>query len=350
MVHRLFYLTLLFSSTFASAYAQQDTHQQQAVVQRGARVAPPTRQVAQPSQSAQRLPQLPPTATWSRIIYRQLDLKQPANAVLYHRGPSGSGDKNLFELLFDSYSSGALSVYEYVDGAERFDSEHQLAFKDFLDRFHIAYTTERRGGQTHYIVRPADVPALEVQAYYLKEAYFFDQATSSYQQRVLALCPILQGIGDYGEAHMPLFWVSYPEVSGLLSSHLTMLSDRNNARQATLDDYFRLHLYQGQIIKADNLRDISLPQYCPTPDSLAKEQQRIEKELVAFRSSVYIPDSVLHAADPQPTTKVARSQRSARSSQSFLNSRSRNRAASTPKQPKTPRNTSTATRSVRNRG
>jgi len=40
-------------------------------------------------------------------------------------------------------------------------------------------------------VNDADVPSNEVLGYYLKEAYYFDTATSAFRVQPVALCPVL---------------------------------------------------------------------------------------------------------------------------------------------------------------
>ena len=61
-----------------------------------------------------------------------------------------------------------------------------------------------------------------------------------------------------------------------------------------MDDYFRRRMFDGDIIKTQNLMNQPLQAYCPTPDSLKKEQDRIEKQLVSFEDSLWMkPDTTL---------------------------------------------------------
>ena len=64
-------------------------------------------------------------ARWSRVIYRQLDLTQEANAPLNHvatanddtpaEGQSGKGQSSLFTMLFRLLQEGTIPAYEYLD-------------------------------------------------------------------------------------------------------------------------------------------------------------------------------------------------------------------------------------------
>lgn len=229
---------------------------------------------------------------WKRTVYRYLDLTDERNAALYYPTTSTEQAQNLFTKLFRLIATDQIKGYEYIDGPEIFDQKHELKFKDLLDRFRITYTEGRGKGNARYEVALPDIPSTEVKAYYLKETWYFDQHTSTYDVKVEAICPILYDLGDYGEVPMPLFWLPYEVIRPHLSAQLAMLSSYNNVATATLDDFFRLRMYHGEIIKTQNLLNRSLAQYATTPDSLKAERKRIEGELTKFGQSLFIPDSV----------------------------------------------------------
>ena len=250
-----------------------------------------------------------------------IDLTRRANAPLYSPQVATESEGNLFAQIFQLYATGKLPVYEYIDGTEQLDEAHRLSFKDFLGRFHIDYTEGR----------PSDIPSSDVKSYYLKEAYLFDEATSTYDRLVLALCPILSTVGDYGAVNMPLFWVEYEALQPYLSDQLIPLSKQNAAKRASLDDFFTLHLYEGEIIRADHLLGRSLVQSSTSAEELKKEQTRIEDELKAFGSRLFPPDSTLM---PRPSTQKAKKVRMPKTSPS----------------PKSSKGERSTTRSIRNRG
>ncbi len=225
---------------------------------------------------------------WKRIIYRNLSLDSVENAPLYYPPRPTEKEKNLFSTLFSLISEGNITAYEYTDGREVFDLEHQLKFKEFLDRFGIYYKEEIQKGEKKYIVSDVDVPSDLVKAYFVKEEYYFDPINSTIDREVLAICPVLYEAGDLGTGlHYPLFWIKYKDLRPYISTQLIMLSDLNNSTQSTLESYFRMSLYKGQIYKTNNLLGRVLAQYCPTPDSLHHEQERIEKELLSFEEELW---------------------------------------------------------------
>lgn len=296
-------------------------------------------------------------ATWTRTIYRRVDLERDQNAVLYYPTRPSERSQNLFTQIFRLVNSGSLVAYEYLDGQEIFEPEYQIKFRDLLDRFRITYTEGRGQADSRYSVALPDIPSAEVKAYYVKETWFFNQNRSGYDVRIDAICPILYDLGDYGEVAMPLFWVPYEALRPYISASPVMLSSLNNVTQSTLDDFFRLGLYQGEIVKTHNLRGLALAQTVSSPDSLVLAQKRIESELKDFREHLFLPDSVMNgtatasraeAASSSTTNSRDKRVRSVRTS-STSRGASASSASATPKA-KAPKASSSATRSVRGRG
>ena len=120
--------------------------------------------------------------------------------------------------------------------------------------------------------------------FYLKESAYYDQANSSFRRKVLSLCPVMMREDDFGgeASKYPLFWVKYTDLEPYLSRQTMSASSLNNAATISADDYFTLNKYEGKIYKTNNLLGRTLAQYCPTDSAMAKEQKRIEDELLKF--------------------------------------------------------------------
>lgn len=235
-------------------------------------------------------------ARWMRVIYRELDLTKEQNAALYYPTTPVNGMMNLFTAIFKLIADGKLTVYEYVGDYEIFDEAHQLGFKDMLDKFHIMYEeTPATGRQpAQFVINESDIPSIDVKSYYVKEAWYFDQNNSIFDVKTLAICPILTDNTEYGEQKMPMFWLPYENVRPYISANYIMTSNINNAKTYTMDDYFRRRMFDGEIIKTENLMNVALQAYCPTPDSMKREQERIESQLVAFEDSLWFkPDTTI---------------------------------------------------------
>lgn len=223
---------------------------------------------------------------WRRDIYRELDLMQSANAGLYYPVEAVGDQMNLFTYIFKLMLSGRVPAYEYrLDGNEVFSDSARVKPLALLDNYHIYY--ERSNGRLR--IDNADIPSREVKSYYIKESAYYDQATSTFHKKVIAICPIMCREDDFGDgtAKYPLFWMKYDDLAPYLSKQTLMVSDLNNAATMSADDYFTRNMYKGQIYKTNNMLGQTLAQYCPNDSALAKEQERIENELKAFEKNVY---------------------------------------------------------------
>ena len=229
---------------------------------------------------------MPEDVVWRRDIYRELDLNHNDNAGLYYPVEPIDKQVNLFTYVFKLALNGYIPVYEYrLDGNEVFNDSARVKMKTVLDNYHIFY--EEKDGKLR--VDNSDIPSAEVKLYYLKESAYYDQANSTFHRKVLALCPVMLREDDFGgeASKYPLFWVKYADLEPFLSRQTVMTSNLNNAATMSMEDYFTLNRYEGKIYKTNNMLGKTLAQYCPTDSALAKEQKKIEAELLAFEQNIF---------------------------------------------------------------
>lgn len=311
---RFYYIVSLVAALFAAlpmqaqeegGNAQQQTKRRGPVSSRGERAKEENNSgipelTVRAQDMNERMTQQIGNARWMRVIYRQVDLLKEQNAPLYYPIQPMNGQMNLFTTIFHLVSEGKLAAYEYLDGYEDFSDSRRIVLKEMLDRFHIFYEEEQAKGDegTVFTVNESDIPSADVKSYYVKEAWYFDQNNSVFDVKTLAICPILSSSGDIGETTMAMFWIPYEELRPYINTSYIMTSNVNNAMTFTIDDYFRRRMFQGDIIKTQNLMNQPLQAYCPTPDSLKKEQERIEGQLVAFEKSLWLqPDTAQTVVD-----------------------------------------------------
>jgi len=251
-------------------------------------------------------------ARWSRIIYRYIDLSKEANAPLYHPVTPTAGQHNLFGMIFRLLQESRIRAYEYLDSREEFTEEYRIDFNALVDRFDIFHETEN--GTIR--VNDADIPSNEVLGYYLKEAYYFDSATSGFRVRPLALCPILFRQEDYAsaETRYPLFWITYSELEHYTRRMPLMVSSLNNSSSGSVDDFFRKRSYDGEIYKTGNPGNRAISQYTSTPEEMKAEQERIEQELLDFEQLIRREGEVF--SSPTPASDRRSNRRTAGSSSS----------------------------------
>jgi len=312
---RLYYILAILSALFItdSLYAQENTPPQRRSPEasRGARAQENNNNglpdlTVRAQDMNERMIQEIGNARWMRVMYRELDLTKEQNAPLYYPTRPVNGNMNLFSIIFQLMSEGKIIAYKYEDGYESFDNDHIESFKDVLDRAYIYYeeVPGRAGGQSTYIVNESDVPSADVQAYYVKEAWYFDQNNSVFDVKTLAICPIMTIIGDLGEQRMPLFWLPYENIRPYITNNLIMTSSINNAKTFTIDDYFRRRMFDGEIIKTENLMNKTLQEIYPQPDSLQIARDTIEAQLAHFEKSLWFQPDTTQVVDPKAKKKA----------------------------------------------
>lgn len=232
---------------------------------------------------------VPTEVVWKRDLYRVLDLKKEKNASLYYPVEPMGNSVNMFTYIFRLILDNSINAYAYnLDGYESFTPENRVKPADMLDNYRIYY---EYGEDSTFVVGTSDIPSGEVLSYYIKESYYFDQRTSTYNQRVTAICPVLHRAGEFTSevTKYPMFWLNYDEIAPLLARQTVMTSSYNNVSTMSLDDYFTKHCYEGEIYKTVNLRNLAISQYCKDSTEVKKEQQKIEKQLADFEANLWNP-------------------------------------------------------------
>ena len=283
----LFYLSAFLPLTMTAQPKQRRVQQAEVVPQQQKKKQSSSSMSLRAQISFPTAVDVPEEVVWRRDIYRELDLMKDENAGLYYPVEPQGKEVNLFTYIFKLAQNGYIPVYEYpTDGSDVFTEEAKVQMKTILDNYHIFY--EEQDGKLK--VDNSDIPSSEVKKYYLKESAYYDQANSSFHIKVLALCPVMMRDDDFGgeATQYPLFWVKYSDLEPFLTRQTVMTSSLNNAATMSMDDYFTLNMYRGQIYKTNNAQGKTLVQLCEGDTAkLSAEQKRIEKELEAFRKNIF---------------------------------------------------------------
>ena len=102
----------------------------------------------------------------------------------------------------------------------------------------------------------SDIPGYAINKYYVKEVWYFDKVSSTFNVKIIALCPILVKDGDTGKEKMPLFWVSYDKLRPFLAQTEVMITDKNNGARPSYDDLFMKRRFSSYIYRESNIRDL----------------------------------------------------------------------------------------------
>ncbi len=230
---------------------------------------------------------------WMKVIYRSIDLTQGKNPALYYPELPNADGENLFFIIMRLLANNRISAYEYLDGREMFTDEFKINVGEMLDRFHIYYT-EAKGSTAKnplYEFENADIPSNEVLSYYIIEKWEFDTRSNQMKARVEALCPVLHRMDEWGgeAVKYPMFWVLLNDIRPYMAQQYVFTDDDNNLARYSIDDFFKLNMYSGEIYKTKNLRNLSLRQMFPEDEAYKHAQDSIEQRLRSFNQDLWVP-------------------------------------------------------------
>lgn len=304
---------------------------------------------------------------WMRVIYRNIDLNNDVNAPLYFPEEPVDGQLSLFRIIMQLLADNKLTVYEYLDGREIFSDQYRVNVRDLLDRYHIYYQQAKGSTEKNpkFTIDESDVPANEVLSYFMVERWDYDTRSNRLRPTVEAICPVLHRAGDFGGEPLkfPMFWVKYSDLRPYLAQQMVFLSDDNNLPTCSLDDFFTLTKYKGEIYKTRNLRNKSMAQLYPDTADRRRAADSIQAQLDNFEKRLWVPDreevlaragktkQATAAAEPEPDKVQAAPEAEAAEQQPRRSTRRGSSAkVSKPKASKAPKSSgSSATRSVRRR-
>ena len=230
--------------------------------------------------------------SYMKEVYRRLNLEKGPNGALYYPEDAIDGEENLFRILLKLVISGKVPAYEYLDGKEIFTDQYKMNVKDILDRFDIYAKEGKRSTEKNpkFEIDDTDIPSSQVLNYYIIEKWEFDNRSNDMKTIVEAICPVLTKYGEYDdEVKYPMFWVKYDNLRPYLLQQYVFVDDDNNLPRYSINDFFSLGLYEGEIYKTRNMRNLSMAQIYPDEDDLKQAQDSIDNRLKNFGKDLWVP-------------------------------------------------------------
>lgn len=247
--------------------------------------------------------------SYMREIYRDLDLTKAENAPLYYPEDVIDGRENLLRVILGAVVDGRIPAYEYLDGRELFTDQYKVNVGEMLDRFGIYYTEDKGSTEKNpkFKIEEADMPTSQVLNYYIIEKWEFDRRSNRMKTRVEAICPVMTRSGDFGgEAKYPMFWVKFDALRPFLAHQYVFVNDDNNIPQYSIDDYFTMGMYDGEIYKTRNLRNLSMAQMYPDEDMRKHAQDSIDNRLKNYGKQLWVPTREDYLAQKEKEEEMAK--------------------------------------------
>lgn len=251
---------------------------------------------------------------WSRVVYRIIDMRFKQNYQLYN--PVSSEDpqyKSLFLVMLNAIKDG-MDVYE--KSSEVGDIKPYFNLPPMpREMIPTILNTDRTGelsdgniATSEYMLLNYDSTTNEMRfnnytykgfvrnqlKYMIQEIVFFDKHYSRLYAKIMAIAPMHSDNTTYYEGQpimealygQILFWVPFDGFRKYMAQQYVMQSD-NDSKRVTYDDFFLKKLYTSYVIGASNVYDRMIPDFATTPEAIAKEQERIEWELLSAEQDLW---------------------------------------------------------------
>ena len=214
---------------------------------------------------------------WEKKIWRIIDVREKMNhSFIYPEAP-------FFDILKNAAMNGELTLYSAQD--DHFSKK----INEYEGVFYTLDTIElldENYNVTYQEVRN-EVYYEDIKRYRVKEVWFFDEATSTLQVRIIGIAPLKEVFDDNGNFRYekPLFWAYYPDLRNVLARHAVYLSGNDN-QQMSWDDLFQMRYFASVIYKEGNIYNRRIKDYAEGLDGLL-EADKIKQELFNFEHDLW---------------------------------------------------------------
>lgn len=231
--------------------------------------------------------------TWSKIVWRMIDLRERMNQQFYFPTRDMQGRSNLINLLMKGIEKNMITAFDASQDDNEFVTP--LSYDQVKSQFGASSkVVQRRNfetGQLEDVTIQVDISTDEVKQLIIKEVWYFDKQKSTMQVRILGLCPIRMFYREEDKLQenvlrKKLFWVSYPEVRTLLAKNES-LNAFNGARNLSFDDLFLIRRFDGYIVREENVYNNREILSYASGENASSESDRVKDAIFNYEQDLW---------------------------------------------------------------
>lgn len=233
--------------------------------------------------------------TWSKTVYRIIDMREKQNLPLYFPLTPTEGHKNLMTIILQGVVDKNLKVYKRgIDNSqfrpnfaktniEMADTALIRIFKHDSISESVLKTVDGKLAINDYTL---EAFMKYQQRFLVKEVWFFDKHRSVQDYRIEAIAPILSGMPNSEFIRHIACWFKFDELRPLLTEEKISWGD-NPSSDMTFDLFFSQRFYSGNILGVDDMYHRTLLDYLTNADDIKKEQDAIQRSIVNFENDLW---------------------------------------------------------------
>jgi len=227
---------------------------------------------------------------WSKRIFREIDINEKMNLVFkYPKQP-------LIAILHSAAMDGELTVYDPDATEEGLETKFGYDFikpmsvddvKKIGARVDTTTQIDPISLEEKTVFINQKLEWRDIVRFRLKEDWFFDENTSTFQVRVLGIAPVREVKSSEGVfvGYSPMYWVYYPDLRPILAK-FEVYNPKNDAVRLSWEDVFEARLFTSFITKESNVHDRFIGTYATGIDNLL-ESDRIKQEMFEFEHDLW---------------------------------------------------------------
>jgi gliding motility associated protien GldN len=228
---------------------------------------------------------------WAKRIWQVIDLRQKINQTMYFPIDELENRKSLFDVIrIGLIDQGSITAYG--TGPTQEDDEFryplgQTELDSMLNPVVIRYRENLDTGEKEEVRNVEEVTSRDVVAYKIKEDWIFDKQRSERYVRIIGIAPIVLRYSESGEVkgQKELFWLYYPECRYIFNNY-DVFNMHNGAQEMTFDQLFQMRMFQGYIVKEDNVYNRGVTPTWKGVDALM-ESERIKNDLFTLEHDLW---------------------------------------------------------------